>query len=65
MQTNEPRELGSVSVWLTIMVLKAAKGQGVPVSELRAALAWRIQCARVLKEMLLSGMVGSLAVLWL
>ena len=64
MQISVPRVLGSVSVWLTIMVLKAAKGQGVPVSELRAALAWRIQCARVLRGMWLRGMVESLAVLW-
>ena len=38
MQISEPRVL-LVSVWLTIMVLKAAKGHGVPASELRAVLA--------------------------
>lgn len=57
MHTSSPMPSSPGAVWLTITVPKAPKGQGETNCD-RAALACRIQYARVLKGMLLIDSVG-------
>jgi len=61
MHTNSPMPSGPGAVWLTITVPKAPNGHGDTSCD-KAALACRIQCARVLKGILLIASVGLLMV---